>query len=136
MRSYSATYIYGHPNIPRTRLRCSIKLEDAEVIIQRIRFGSRDILFTLPYEKIESVDVETEEVLKITRAAASYITLGSLGALLFGKKKQKYLILTVNAIDKKGKQIPIKIVFSDVINHTRIKATIDQKIGEARGITI
>lgn len=136
MRAFTATYIYGHPNIPRTRIRCLIKIENAELIVQRIRFGFHDVLFTLPYEKIESVNIETEDVLKITRAAAGYITLGSLGALLFGKKKQKYLILIVNGTDKKGERIQIKIVFSNVINHTRIKGAIDQKIGQARGITI
>ena len=136
MISCTATYIYGHPNIKRTRIRCIIKIDETELIVQRMRLGFSDVLFSLPYEKIESVNIETEEVLKITRAAASYITFGSLGALLFGKKKQKYLILFVNAIDKKGERIQIKIVFSDIMNSTRIKGAIDQKIGQARGISI
>jgi hypothetical protein len=136
MISFKATYIYGHSNIRRTRIRCLIKLDETELVVQRIRFGSRDILFSLPYEKIQVVNIESEEILKIGRAAASYITLGSLGALIFGKKKQKYLILNMNGKDKYGEQIPIKIVFSDLMNDTRIKGAIDQKIGYARGISI
>lgn len=92
-------------------------------------------LFRIPYEKIESVTTDIEKEWSGTRLFAGLVTLG-IGALLVGKKKTEQIGLVVKGQDKEGNELHIPIVFAPVKSSAKIKAALDTKIAQARGIQI
>ncbi|WP_456396462.1 hypothetical protein, partial [Thermococcus sp.] len=125
-------------NIP-----CFIELHENELIIKKrsswnwktgMKKASGE-LFRIPYEKIESVTTDIEKEWSGARLVAGLVTLG-IGALLVGKKKTEQIGIIVRGQDKEGNLLQIPIVFSPVKSSAKIKAALDKKIAQARGIVI
>ena len=64
------------------------------------------------------------------------MTFGIVGGLLLGKKKTEQIGLVVKGQDKEGNELRIPIIFAPVKSSAKIKAVLDTKIAQARGIQI
>lgn len=134
--TFMGTYLYGHPQVERQRINCFLKLKENELVVIKQQLISGGELFRLPYEKIESVSTDIEKEWKGTRLALGWVALGPLGSFLIGKKKREQLGIVVKGKDKEGNEVQIPIVFAPIKHSARIKGLLDQKIGQAREITI
>ena len=141
---FEGTYVTGYPGIVEEKVPCYIELYEHEVIIVKRRTSwnwktglkkASGELFRLSYEKIESVTTDIEKEWSGTRLFAGLITLG-IGALLVGKKKTEQIGLVVKGQDKEGNELRIPIIFAPVKSSAKIKAALDTKIAQARGIQI
>lgn len=137
--SYLATYQYGHPGVKPEPgashgISCFIIVDDREsdLIVRRRSLLKDEELFRIPYEKIESV---TTDINKDWSGSGRLPQDLSLRGMIFGSKAD-CLGLTVRGKDKEGNVVPISILFTHVSMSTKVKARIDSKIGEERGITI
>ena len=136
LEEFLVTYQHGHPNVEGSNIPSVIQVFEKEFVVKRYSLLRPAELFALPYEKIESVTTDIENEWKGTRMAVGLVALGPLGALLFGKKKTEQLGLVVRGKDGEGNTVQIPIVFAPAKSSGKIKAMIDQKIGQARQISI
>ncbi|AJC72671.1 hypothetical protein X802_02820 [Thermococcus guaymasensis DSM 11113] len=140
---FEGTYVTGYPGVVEENVPCYIELYENEVVVKRrtsfswrtgLTMASGE-LFRIPYEKIDSVTTDIEREWSGKRLFAGFITLG-IGALLIGKKKTEQIGLIVKGRDKEGNELQIPIVFAPVKSSAKIKAALDKKISQARGIQI
>lgn len=132
--TFMATYQYGHPNVKEYRIPCFIKVEDKELIVKRralVHLGNPE-LFKIPYEKILSVSTDIDKDWSGGKRLAKD---PSLRGAIFGARAD-CLGLTVKGQDKEGNAVQVPILFTHVQFSVKLKALIDRKIAEERGITI
>ena len=142
---FEGTYLTGYPRIVEENVPCYIELYEDELVVKKriswnpetgLRESSEKELFRISYEKIESVTNEIKKEWSKGEFFAGLMTFGIVGGLLLGKKKTEQIGLVVKGQDKEGNVLHIPIIFAPVKSSAKIKAALDTKIAQARGIQI
>jgi hypothetical protein len=128
--SFSGLYIYGHPNVKGNNIGVWIVLYENELAVKQ-KMVEDNILFKLPYEKIESVNVLDSKKMDVSGFVPGVMRL-------FDGRKIKGVVLEIIALgkDKNNNIVKIPILFGDIRACLKLKTVLDNEIGKAQGITI
>jgi len=129
--TFDGLYIYGHPHVKENSIPVWLVLYENCLSVKR-KFASGDnLVFELPYEKMESASITDAE--RLDRSSL-------LSAAIDGLKKQKVkgeiLQITVFGKDKNNNVLRIPILFGDIKRCVQLKTALDNEIGRSQEITI
>jgi hypothetical protein len=131
--TFTGMYYFGHPNVKGHNISIYIVLYDSELVVKQQLLAGENILFKLPYEKIDSTDItDASQIAKRIILPADAIMN------LFEGKKVKGDVLQIVAMGKDKNDNPVKvpILLGDIRNCLKLKTFLDNEIGKAKGITI
>lgn len=116
IKYFSGVYLKGYPGLIKEYFNCNIVFTKYEIMILDYYkpFLKSEIIFHIPYEKIEDIIIETKKEFDGKSAALGFFYLGVIGALAMSQKIQKIITLIVKGKDKNGNDIKVPIYFADI----------------------